>query len=387
MLLKVLDMELTKRKIGSLIEQHNKTCEIPNLSANDVSGINREKEFFEPARQVGTDTSGYLVVPHGYFACNLMHVGRDCVLPIALNMTKKNKIVSPAYSVFCIKYDAPIINEYFYILVNSIEKDRFFWFHSDSSVRDGLPWDAFCDIEIELPPLTVQQKYVDIYKAMVANQQSYERGLEDLKLTIDITIDKLKNTAHRVRIGALLREVDNRNTDNSIANVQGININKQFMPTVANTTGTNLANYKVVTKGQFAFSGMQTGRDMCIRIALYDKEEPIIISPAYTVLQTNSSEVIPEYVMIWFSRKESDRFGWFLSDASIRSNLDLDSFFDTKIPLPDISIQEAIAEMYNVYTTRKQINEQLKEQIKNICPILIKGSLEEGKKVADYEAL
>ena len=299
-------------------------------------------------------------------------------ITLAHNDTDKTYIVSSSYVVFSISRPDLLNSDYLFMFFNRPEFDRYSRFNSWGSAREVFSWDDMCDLEIDLPLLSVQQKYVDVYKAIVANQQSYERGLEDLKLAIDITIDKLKNAAHRARIGALLCEVDNRNTDNSIVNVQGININKQFMPTVANTTGTNLANYKVVKKGQFAFSGMQTGRDMCIRIALYDKEEPIIISPAYTVLETNSSEVIPEYVMIWFSRKESDRFGWFLSDASIRSNLDLDSFFDTKIPLPDISIQKAIAEMYNVYTTRKQINEQLKEQIKNICPILIKGSLEES---------
>lgn len=81
-------------------------------------------------------------------------------------------------------------------------------------------------------------------------------------------------------IGSLLKEVDNRNMNGSIKNVQGINITKQFMPSVANTNGVDLSKYKVVNKGQFVFSGMQTGRDKCIRIALFDKVEPIIISPA-----------------------------------------------------------------------------------------------------------
>jgi len=90
--------------------------------------------------------------------------------------------------------------------------------------------------------------------------------------------------------------------------------------------------------------------------------------------------VLPEYIMMWFSRAESDRRGWFMSDSSIRSNLDLDRFFETEISVPDIEIQKAIEKIYTVYNTRKKINEQLKTQIKNICPILIKGSIEEGKK-------
>lgn len=151
------------------------------------------------------------------------------------------------------------------------------------------------------------------------------------------------------------------------------------MPSVANTMGVNLRRYKVVKEGQFAYSGMQTGRDKCIRIALLQKSVPIIVSPAYTVLQTKSIHVIPEYIMMWFSRHESDRQGWFMSDSSIRSNLDLDRFYETKIPLPDIRKQKAISDIYSAYVDRRAISDRLKEEIKSICPILIKGSLEEGE--------
>ena len=233
------------------------------------------------------------------------------------------------------------------------------------------------DIEIQLPDLPTQQKYVDIYNAMVANQQAYERGLEDLKVALDSQVDKIKHSASRMRVGNILDEVDNRNSEGVIKNVQGINISKQFMPSVADINGVDLRKYKVVQKGQLAFSGMQTGRDECIRIALHDTEQPIIISPAYTVFEVKEETVIPEYVMIWFSRNESDRRGWFMSDSSVRSNLDLERFYEIQIPIPDKKLQEAVVTFYEVYITRKRINEQLKTQIKNICPILIRGSLEE----------
>ena len=237
------------------------------------------------------------------------------------------------------------------------------------------------DIFIELPPYPIQQKYVDIYKSMVANQQCYERGLEDLKLAIDALLDKVKHRAPMQPIGELLREIDIRNTDGAIDNVQGINISKQFMPSVADTNGVNLSNYKVVRKGQFAYSGMQTGRDECIRIALYTGSKPIIVSPAYSVFEVKEATVIPKYIMMWFSRAESDRRGWFMSDASIRTNLDLERFYEMKVPVPDQEIQRSIVELYSAYITRRSINVRLRDQIKDICPILIKGSLEEGTKL------
>ena len=168
--------------------------------------------------------------------------------------------------------------------------------------------------------------------------------------------------------------------DNSITDVQGINISKQFMPSIANTHEVDLSKYKVVQKGQFAFSGMQTGRDECIRIALFDRDSPVIISPAYTVLESKDPTVLSEYVMMWFSRKEVDRLGWFMSDASIRTNLDKDRFYEIEIPVPDIKIQQDIVDIFKAYNARKEIAEKLKAQIQDLCPILIKGSIEEGLK-------
>ena len=261
----------------------------------------------------------------------------------------------------------------------SKERDRLGWFYSDGSVRSNLDWDRFCDIELNLPDIPTQQKYVDIYKAMVANQQSYERGLEDLKLTFDALIDEIKHKATFKPVGDLLQEVDNRNDDGAITDVHGINITKQFMPSVADTNGIDLRKYKLVKKNQFAFSGMQTGRDECIRIALNKDDTPVIISPAYTVFETKDKSVLEEYIMMWFSRKESDRRGWFMSDSSIRSNLDLDRFYETELPIPNEKTQKSIVDIFNVYTTRRDINEQLKAQIKDNCSILIRGSLEESK--------
>lgn len=183
-------MILTKYKLGDLIEPFNKQCNIPNLTIWDISGINSDKEFFEPSKQIGKDTSKYKIVPQNYFACNLMHVGRDMVLPIALNYTSNTKIVSPAYTVFKIKNNIPLLINYFYIMLKSSECDRYFWFHTDSSIRDGMSWEDFCDLEIKLPPLSIQQKYVNIYNAMIANQQCYEHKLNDLKFICEAYIDK-----------------------------------------------------------------------------------------------------------------------------------------------------------------------------------------------------
>ena len=242
-----------------------------------------------------------------------------------------------------------------------------------------MSWDDFCDLEIELPDKTIQQKYVDVYNSMLANQRNYERGLENLRQAVFAEIDIVKHSADKVPVGDLLEEIDLRNTDGSITNIQGINIEKQFMPSLADTSSVNIRNYKVLREGQFAYSSMQTGRDECIRIALYDKDIPALISPAYSVLQMKELSAVAEYIMLWFTRPETDRYGWFASDASIRANLDLDRFYEIQIPMPDTAKQQAIANIYIAYMLRREINEQLKTQIRDICPILIKGSFEEAR--------
>lgn len=376
MRLRGLAMTWTKYKVSQLI----KTVDERNsLGITAFYGINIDKEFMLTAANTeGLDSTKYKVVRKNCFVFSGMQTGRDVCIRISLYLGDNPIIVSPAYTTFEILSTDIVIPAYFFMLFRSTEKDRLGWFYSDGSIRSNLDWDRFCDIELELPDISTQQKYVAIYKAMQANQQSYERGLEDLRRTFEALVDEQKHSAPQRSMGTILSEIDQRNSDGKITDVQGINIFKQFMPSVANTTGVDLTKYKVVQKGQFAFSGMQTGRDECIRIALYARNKPIIISPAYTVMVPIDDTVLPEYVMIWFSRKESDRLGWFMSDASIRTNLDLERFFEIEIPVPSLEIQKTIAEIYSVYIARCNINEKLKAQINSICPILIRGSISDG---------
>lgn len=365
-------------KLGDFLKFYSQQCNILDLTENDVSGVNKDKEFFEPSKQVGTNTSKYKIVPPNHFACNLMHVGRDKILPIALNHTKKEKIVSPAYTVFSIKDGTPLLADYFFIMLKSDERDRAFWFHTDSSVRDGMSLKDFCAIEIDLPPLAIQQKYVDVYNAMIANQQCYERGLEDLKLVCDAYIEDLRRKMPSESIGKYIKLLTKSNIDSKIKYVQGVESSGSFMDTKANMQGVDIEKYTIVNKGNFAYN---PSRINIGSIAMYREENPCIVSPMYIVFEVvDSNALLPEYLMLWLSRKEFQRFTWFYAAGSVRDTFDYNLMETVKIPIPDIKIQQDIVDIYNVYLQRKEINERLKEQIKSICPILIKGSLEEARK-------
>lgn len=372
-------MASTKCKLGSFIEPTTETNLSLQYGPSDVRGMTITKEIIPTKANVeGTDLSKFLVVHPSEFIYNPRTHGKK--IGFGYNNTRNTFIISWNNIAFRVKTSAKDIvsSDYLFLHFKRDEWDREACFRSWGSSTEVFSWDALCDMEIELPPISVQQKYVDIYNAMLANQKSYEHGLDDLKHTFETLLDEYKHTSPKRTVGSILREVDCRNMDNSITDVQGINISKQFMPSIANTHEVDLSKYKVVQKGQFAFSGMQTGRDECIRIALFDRDSPVIISPAYTVLESKDPTVLSEYVMMWFSRKEVDRLGWFMSDASIRTNLDKDRFYEIEIPVPNIKIQQDIVDIFKVYNARKEIAEKLKAQIQNICPILIKGSIEEG---------
>lgn len=365
-------MGLSRYKLGELIEQRReKNCNIEDLI---IRGVSREG-FIKP-KQIDADTSIYNVFYKKDFVFNPARMELNS---IALNLNFEKAICSSLYEVFYVTRTDVLLPEYLNLIIKRDEFARRCWFEAIGSARNYFRLANLSEFYIDLPSLAIQQKYVDVYNAMVANQKAYERGLEDLKFSFEALIDNYKHKSEKKTVGQLLQEVDNRNKCGLVTDVQGINITKKFMPSVANTNGVDLSKYKLVQKGQFAFSGMQTGRDECIRIALFDKEEPIVISPAYCVLEVKDKDVLAEYIMMWFSRKEVDRLGWFMSDASIRTNLDMDRFYEIEIPVPDIGIQQAIVEIYNTYNARRAINEKLKAQIKDICPILIKGSIEEGR--------
>lgn len=370
-------MGLNKIRLGDYIIRSTQNNRDLKYGVELISGVTSQGVFAIPKGDpIDVNLKPYKIVNNGAFVYNPTRLDLGSIA----YRTDGLCIVSHLYMVFYLTEEGKRIIDptWLYIYFRRNEFLREVTFRNFGSQRPEFNFEDMSDIIIPLPDLPTQQKYVDVYNAMVANQQAYERGLEDLKLTCDALIDKVKHTAIKKAIRELLAEVDNRNDNGTATNVQGINIEKQFMPSVADITGVDLKKYKLVQNGQFAFSGMQTGRDKCIRIALYREDKPIIISPAYTVFETKDTTVSPEYIMIWFSRMETDRRGWFMSDSSIRTNLDLDRFYEIEIPVPDEKMQKAIVDIYTVYTLRRNTNEQLKKQIKDICPILIRGSLEDG---------
>lgn len=381
MLLKVLDMGLTKYKLKDLLQLEDTRNTESEYSLEDVTGISIQKVFIETkANMEGVSLTPYIIVKPDFFVYVTVTSRNGERITLAHNDTDKTYIVSSSYVVFSVSRPDLLNSDYLFMFFNRPEFDRYSRFNSWGSAREVFSWDDMCDIEIDLPPLSVQQKYVDIYKAMVANQQSYERGLDDLKLVCDGYIEDLRRKVPCEKIGQNLTICDCKNDIGlSVESVRGISTGKEFIFTKANMDGVSLSNYKIVKPKQIAYVADTSRRGNKISLAINDTQDDYLVSSISIVFDTNKDKLLPEYLMLFFTRPEFDRYTRFNSWGSARETFEWDDMCNVEIPIPDISIQKAIADIYKVYTTRKQINEQLKEQIKNICPILIKGSLEEGK--------
>lgn len=341
-------------------------------------GINRDKEFVPTvAATDGLDRKNYKVVTKGRFVFSGMQTGRDMCIRIGLYNNDFDCLVSPAYTTFDVTSEA-ILSEYLFMFFNSEEKNRYGAFLSDGSVRANLDWDVFCNIQIPLPGIEVQREYVAVYKAMQHNLQTMQTKLDDLKLVCDGYIDQVKKTSPYISVGECVEIVDRSNKGQYIKRVCGVNIDKVIMPTNADTLNVDISRYKVLGKGNIVFSGMQTGRDNTIRMAIHTENEPVVVSPAYTIFRIKSKKILSEYFMLWFLRKETDRRGWFLSDGSVRANLDMDRLFeDVQIPIPPIEVQRSIVAIYDVYNKRKQYAERMRQQINEVCPVLVAGAMKE----------
>lgn len=376
-------MALTKYKLGTYIE----LCEATNTNLafgpDDVRGVNNLKLLMPTKADInGRDLSKFQIVCPGDFVFNHRTSRNGSKFSIAYNDGERAVICTEDYVVFRIRENAKqlLAAEWLYMYFNRSEFDRYVITNSWGSSTEFYNWEDLCEVKLNLPPFPVQQKYVDIYKAMVANQQSYERGLEDLKLVCDGYIEDLRRKMPCEAIGKYLEPVELKNDDLTfgIDSVRGISIEKKFIETKADMKDVNLRPYLLIPPNNFAYVTVTSRNGEKISIALNDSDTTYICSSSYIVFRSKDIEkLLPQYLMLYFSRSEFNRYARFNSWGSARETFDWSEMCDIQIPIPDIKVQKAIAEIFAVYTTRKQINEQLKAQIKNICPILIRGSLEE----------
>lgn len=369
-------MALTKSKLGELIELTTETNSNNLFNSQDVKGVTITKQFIPTKADVdGTDLKKFLVIHPKDFVFNPRTHGKH--IGFGYNSTNKSFITSWNNVGFRVKERKKelILDEYLFLHFNRDEWDRKACYCSWGSSTEVFSWEALCDMFIELPDLATQQKYVDIYNAMVANQQSYERGLEDLKLVCDGFIEDLRKKYELQKLRGFIIKTGEKNIDNKIKKVKNVSVYKTFNEPTAKVNRNELSEYKIVRPNEISFV-QTTHNEKVFAFAINNTEDSVVVTPVNEVFRTTDS-LYPYYLSLFFMRKEFDRYARFHSWGSARETFVWEDLCEVKIPIPSIEIQKSIANVFIAYQNRKAINEKMKAQIKSICPILIRGSLEE----------
>ena len=177
------------------------------------------------------------------------------------------------------------------------------------------------------------------------------------------------------RLGNYIREVNVRNLDLKVTNLLGVSISKEFMPSIANTIGTDMSSYKIVERGQLAYGPVTSRNGDKVSIALFDGYENAIISQAYTVFEvTDHEQLLPKYLMMWFRRPEFDRYARFHSHGSAREIFDWGEFCDVMLPIPSITRQREIVSEYETLINRIRLNNQMIQNLEATAQALYRKS-------------
>lgn len=373
-------MELSSCLLGEHIELLENTNSDLQYGMTDVRGVNNLKQLMPTKADIsGRDLTKFQIVRPGEFVFNHRTSRNGSKFSIAYNDGDTPIICTEDYVVFRIKESSTqkLLARWLYMYFNRPEFDRYVITNSWGSSTEFYNWEDICGIQLVLPPLSVQCKYIAVYEAMLANQRSYERGLEDLKLVCDGYIEQLRREYPCEQIAPYISECNERNEDNEVALFQGVNVDHVF--TEPKRVAEDSENGKIVRTGQFAFNKVMKAHGTKLPIALREGPD-CVVSNSYQVFEISVKEkLLPKYLLMWMNRDETQRYAGFISFGTTRDIFSFEDMGEISIPLPSIRIQQDIVDIFQVCQDRQGLNEQMKDQIKKICPILIKGSIDEAR--------
>lgn len=367
-------MELNRYKLGEYIERSTANNRSLKYKEDLIVGVTSDGVFSSPKGNVdGVDLTPYKIVNNGDFVYN---PSRFDLGSIAYR-TEGLCIVSHLYQIFHLNEKGKkMIDPYWlYIYLRRKEFRREITFRNFGSQRPEFNFNDLREIELPLPPIEQQRKYVDIYLALQNNLTSHQHKVEDLKLVCDGYIEDLRRRLPSVAIGDYITQKKEKNSDNYISEVWGVSTTRQFVEASSSVDKNNLSNYKIVEYGDIAY--VPTTHLKVYAIAISDKESPFVVSPIYEVFSVKDKNILDsEYLFLWLCRDETIRYAFYNSWGSARENFVFDDMCTVKIPIPPIDIQHEIVNIHKCYIERQRIASLLKEKMNNLCPVLIKGSLQ-----------
>jgi type I restriction enzyme S subunit len=368
-------MGLSKYKLGELIELCDDRNSDNIYTLDDVKGISIRKEFIETkADMAGVLLTPYILVRPNSFAYVTVTSRNGEKITLAHNTSNNTYIVSSSYIVFRVCKPNILLSDYLFMFFNRPEFDRHSRFNSWGSARETFSWDDFCDIDITLPSIEQQRKYVDVYNTLFQNLLSYENGLKDIYLTCVASIEELKKTQKKDSILPYLIERQEINSESKYSDLKGVG-NEGFITPRGNRTEDSYYKCNIFYPRDFVYNPSVISKGA---IAYNNKyKDPKICTEEYIVFYVKDENILsPEYLFLWLKREETGRYLEFFNMDSVRNRVYFRDLNNIKIPIPNIEIQRAIAELYTAYDNYCTICKDLRDRINSLCPILIKGSLQ-----------
>lgn len=337
---------------------------------DDVRGISIEKKLiFTKADMNGVSLSPYKIMKPNDFCYVTVTSRNGNKISLAMNDTKSTFILSSSYIVFRSKDENILLPEYLYLLLSRTEFDRYSRFNSWGSARETFDWTEMCRVKIPLPSIETQRELVAVYNGLKELAEENEKLLKPLSKSCEAFIVDCKKKYTAVMLKNKIEECKERNSDllYGVEYLQGVTSEGKFDESKANTDGLDFSNYKIVYKNNFAYN---PSRINVGSIALSSKENAIV-SPMYIVFKITDNDLIPEYLKLWFSRKEFQRSTYFYAMGSVRDTFDFNLMQEVQIPLPPKEVQQKIVDLYNCYEECKRIANEAREKISNLCPALV----------------
>mgnify|MGYP002515386836 CR=1 FL=1 len=368
----VLDRQVNRVLLGEYIEQVDVRNTALVYGEADVMGISTTKSFISTKADLSNvSLASYKIVDVNQFAYVADTSRRGDKIGLAFQ-DKKPCLISSIYTTFRVKDEKQLDPYYLMMFFKRPEFDRYARFHSWGSARETFGWEDMCNIEIPLPGIEVQREYVAVYKAMQRNLEVMNSKLDDLKLVCDGYIENLRKQYPSKRIGEYITEVDERNSIGlGSEKVRGLATSKELIETKADMTNVGVESYKLLRPNQIAFVSDTSRRGDKMSMGFNDSTEAYLLSSISTVFQTDESHLASKYLMLYLTRPEFDRYARFHSWGSARETFTWEDMCEVQIPIPPIDVQRSIVAIYDVYNKRKQYAERMRQQINEVCPVLV----------------
>lgn len=353
-------------RLGDYIE----ACDERNsdLLISNSQGISNQKHFQTP-KQVSVNSKSDKIVRRGWFAYNRATTRNGEKISIAYR-EGEDCTVSSAYQTFYIKDETKLNPYYLWLYFKRPEFDRYARYKSKGSAHEFFEFDEMCRVEIPLPSLAEQQKVVNAWKALREIKEQNEEIAAPLMQVCQSYIQELKHKYESVEIGPYIEEIDERNSDLSVRLSQGIANSKVFQN--PKQVSVNSKSDKIVRHGYFGYNRATTRNGEKISIA-YREGEDCTVSSAYGVFRiTDESILNPHFLWMWVSRPEFDRYARYMSKGSAHEFFEMDEMRRVRIPLPPLSVQQAIVNIYNCANEAKKIAAEADRMSREVCPALIR---------------